>query len=161
MASPAVLRQAQALGLLGLLPFFALATLAWLPDDATVGRIGAAQLAQRALVAYCAVVLSFLGAVHWGVILASPATSPPAARSQLTWGVIPSLLGWLALLMMFLGLALWIVLAFLIADLALARVMDGPLLRQHAGTCGGYLELRTRLTAGATLALAVALAATV
>lgn len=159
MTSPAVLRQAQALGLLGLLPFFALAALAWLPDHAEVGHFRAAQLAQRALVAYAAVILSFLGAVHWGVVLAAPA-APRLARSLLTWGVIPALLGWLALLMAFLGFVLWLVFSFLIADLLLVRMMDGALLRQHAENLRGYLELRTRLTAGATLALAIALAAT-
>jgi hypothetical protein len=161
MAHPAVLRQAQALGLMGLLPFFAFATLAWLPEDAVVGHVGAAQLAQRALVAYAAVILSFLGAVHWGVVLAAPTTTPQLARSFLMWGVVPALLGWLALLMMFLGLAPWLVLSFLIADLLLVRMMDGALFRQHPTRTEGYLELRTRLTAGATLALAIALAATI
>jgi hypothetical protein len=118
-------------------------------------------LAQRALVAYAAVILSFLGAVHWGVVLAAPTTTPQLARSFLMWGVVPALLGWLALLMMFLGLAPWLVLSFLIADLLLVRMMDGALFRQHPTRTEGYLELRTRLTAGATLALAIALAATI
>ncbi len=148
---------------MGLLPFFVFATMAWLPDDLAIGRVGAAQLAQRVLVAYAAIILSFLGAVHWGVALAAPVPSaaPQLARAFLVWGVIPPLLGWLALLLMFLGLALWLVLSLLIADLALARMMDGVLLRHHSSGLQRYLELRTRLTVGATLALAAALAAAI
>jgi hypothetical protein len=141
------------------LPFFGLALLAWLPDTATVGRIAASPLAQFALVGYAAVILSFLGAVHWGFALSTPSIAQPLRRQLLVWGVMPSLLGWLALMMLFAGVAAWLVFTFLIADLLLARVMDGALLRQHPARPDGYLELRTRLTAGASLALAVALAA--
>jgi hypothetical protein len=38
-------------------------------------------------------------------------------------------------------------------------VIDGALLRRHPAPPGGYLELRSRLTAGASLALTLALAA--
>lgn len=159
MASTAVLRNAQTLGALGLLPFFALALLAWLPESAAVGALAVAPLARLSLVAYAATILSFLGAVHWGFALSATATPPTLARQSLRWGVLPSLLGWLALLMMFVGLAPWLVFAFLIADLMLVRLLDGALLRRHQPVPSGYLELRTRLTAGASLALAVALAA--
>jgi Protein of unknown function (DUF3429) len=159
MANVVALRNAQTLGHLGLLPFFALALLAWLPDTAAFGKIAAARFVQLALVAYAAVILSFLGAVHWGFALSTTGMPHPLLRQSLVWGVIPSLLGWLALLMMFAGVAAWLVFAFLIADLMLVRLMDGALLRQHLARPEGYLELRTRLTAGASLALAVALAA--
>jgi hypothetical protein len=159
MANIAVLRSAQTLGALGLLPFFALALLAWLPEGAAVGALAIAPLAQLSLVAYAAAILSFLGAVHWGFVLSATAMPSPLARQSLRWGVLPSLLGWLALLMMFVGLAPWLVFAFLIADLMLVRFMDGALLSRHQPVPSGYLELRTRLTAGASLALAVALAA--
>ena len=105
-----------------------------------------------------AVILSVLGAVHWGLALSSAEMRPPLARQSLLWGVMPSLLGWLALVLLFVGFAAWLVFALLIADLLLARLMDGALLRQHASNHRGYLELRTRLTVGATLALAIALA---
>jgi hypothetical protein len=58
------------------------------------------------LIAYGAVILAFLGGVHWGFVL-HPATGEPAgeglapsARAQsmrLVLGVVPSLLGWAAL----------------------------------------------------------------
>lgn len=159
MAQVAALRTAQTLGLLGLLPFFGLALLAWLPDTASAGQIAAGRVTQLALVAYSAVILSFLGAVHWGFVLSMTAMPQPLVRQSLIWGVIPSLLGWLALLMVFVGVSPWLVFAFLIGDHLLVRLMDGALLRQHPARVEGYLELRTRLTAGASLALAIALAA--
>lgn len=159
MSNVAAIRHAQTLGLLGLLPFFALALLAWLPQQVSLGALPATRMAQLSLVAYAAVILSFLGAVHWGFVLSGAPTPPALVRQSLTWGVIPSLLGWLALLMMFAGVRPSAVFAFLIGDLVLARLMDGALLRQRADTPDSYLELRTRLTIGASLALAVALAA--
>lgn len=159
MANPAALRSAQTLGHLGLLPFFALAAAAWLPADALIGGWRAAQLAQFALVGYAAAVLSFLGGVHWGVVVSSASIHAKTARQLLGWGVVPSLLGWLALLMSLMGVQTWIVFAILIGDLLLVRLMDGALLRQLPVSAGGFLELRTRLTAGAMVALALALAA--
>lgn len=160
MIRVAILRQAQTLGLLGLLPFFALALLTWLPQSAAAGPVAAARLAQLALATYAAVILSFLGAVHWGAALSSTDMPPALARLSLAWGVVPALLGWLATVMMIVGFAPWWVFAILITDLVLVRLVDGALLRQHAVRPEGYLELRTRLTAGASLALAIALAAT-
>jgi hypothetical protein len=81
---------AAALGLAGVLPFAAGAIALALLDGP------AAQAAARALVAYGAVILSFLGAVHWGLELAAPASG--AAR-RLAAGVLPSLAGWIALLL--------------------------------------------------------------
>jgi hypothetical protein len=159
MAKLAALRRTQTLGLLGLLPFFALALLTWLPADVALGHAAVSTLARQSLVAYTAVILSFLGAVHWGIVLTSEVMPAAPARRLLDWGVMPSLLGWLALLMMFVSVAPWLVYSFLIADLLLARWMDGTLLHQHAVIPAGFLELRTRLTAGATIALAIALAA--
>jgi hypothetical protein len=159
MPRVAVQRLAQRLGALGLLPFYALAALAWMPDGASIGALSIAALARLLLVAYAAVVLSFLGAVHWGLVLAAADAPPRLARQSLLWGVVPSLLGWLALLMMLVGVAPWLVFGLLVADLLLVRLMDGALLGQHPSPPGGYLELRTRLTAGASLALAIALAA--
>lgn len=159
MANVAALRTAQTLGVLGVLPFLALALLTWLPEGATFGQRAIVPLAQWALVAYAAVILSFLGAVHWGFVLLAPSMPPRLMRQSLAWGVIPSLLGWLALLMLFVGVAPSFAFAFLIADLLLVRLMDGALLRESAAQADGYLELRTRLTVGASLALAAALAA--
>lgn len=148
-------RIATLLGNLGLAPFFVLAILSWLPwGDEPALRV------RFALVAYAAVILSFLGAVHWGLALANPGLDKAKTWNALGWGVIPSLLGWLALLMLLLGIPAAMVLAFLIGDLLLVRVMDGQLIRLYATPVPSwYLALRTRLTLGAALCLLAALIA--
>jgi hypothetical protein len=42
------------------------------------------------------VILSFLGAVHWGLLLRGPAA---AVQARLAVGVLPALAGWVALLL--------------------------------------------------------------
>jgi hypothetical protein len=79
-----------ALGYAGLLPFVACVLGIVLLDGA------ARDLAVRALVGYGAVILSFLGAVHWGLMLREPGAATPA---RLAIGVLPSLVGWVALLL--------------------------------------------------------------
>ncbi len=160
MAALIGMRNAQTLGNLGLLPFLALAALTWLPSEFAIGELGIAWLAQRSLVAYAAVIVSFLGAVHWGFALMTPTLTRPRLRQSLLWGVLPSLLGWLALLMLFVGIKAWLVFAILIGDLLLCRLMDGALLQHYPGVPDWYLGLRTRLTAGASLALAIAMITT-
>ena len=54
--------------------------------------------ASRLLIGYAAVILSFLGGLHWGRVAASGAYDKSAGL-WLVWSVIPSLLGWAALLM--------------------------------------------------------------
>lgn len=70
----------------------------------------ASQVAIEVLISYGAVVLSFIGAVHWGFALrdvAHPIGSEPLTpaalgyeRQLLTFGVVPALMGWIALLAM-------------------------------------------------------------
>jgi hypothetical protein len=78
------------LGYAGLLPFVAGALLVWLvhPD--------AHPYVSLALSAYAAVIVSFLGGIHWGLAMARTG-GPPTAL--LAWGVVPSLVAWLAVLM--------------------------------------------------------------
>jgi ABC-type dipeptide/oligopeptide/nickel transport system permease subunit len=56
-------------------------------------------LVTHALVAYGASILSFLGGIHWGLAIGSK-SSPDDGRlkARLTLSVIPSLVGWAALL---------------------------------------------------------------
>lgn len=81
---------ASALGYGGLVPFVAAVLGIALLD----GEPRA--MAARALLAYGAVILSFLGAVHWGLLLAR---SLPDVPIRLFAGVVPSLAGWIALLL--------------------------------------------------------------
>ena len=76
------------LGLAGLLPFIGCGLLAVTPS----GERGA-----QALAAYGAVILAFLGGVHWGFALLEP--SGRGERLRLSLGVLPSLVGWVALLL--------------------------------------------------------------
>lgn len=79
-----------ALGYAGLLPFVACVLAIALLEGETRA------FAARSLVAYGAVILSFLGAVHWGLVLRQPDAAAPA---RLAIGVLPSLAGWVALLL--------------------------------------------------------------
>ena len=78
------------LGAAGLLPFVALAGAAWWAPAAY--RAPAA----FALLAYGATIASFLGAIHWGLAMRGPLAPRPG---PLVWGVFPSLVAWLALLL--------------------------------------------------------------
>ncbi|HDP89928.1 MAG TPA: DUF3429 family protein, partial [Thioalkalivibrio sp.] len=118
------------LGYGGLIPFVAAA--------AALGAWPAGHgLLLPALLGYAAVILSFLGAVHWGRVLATPGRSD--AVTLLAWGVTPSVLAWCALLLpQAYGLASFILL------FALVLAVDHRLL---GAAQGGYLALRRRLTA--------------
>ena len=88
-------RAAQWLGGLGALPFIGLAiTGAWLDEPLR-------QQALTALAVYGAIILSFLGGIHWGLAIAKFGTlaSEQAAARRLLFSVLPALIGWSALLL--------------------------------------------------------------
>ena len=125
------------LGLAGLLPFLGLLVAVLL------GQVWAA----GALAAYGATILSFLGAVHWGLMLAAPGQ---AARTRLVGGVLPSLLAWVALLApvrLGLGLLGLGMIALVVVETVATRRGLLPM---------AYLRLRWVLTAGAATALLAA-----
>ncbi|NBW77462.1 MAG: DUF3429 domain-containing protein [Betaproteobacteria bacterium] len=78
------------LGYSGLIPFVGLAALLLLADE--VHHLSVV----FALQAYSATILSFLGAIHWGLTMREEQPSP----SMLLWGVAPSLLAWASLLVL-------------------------------------------------------------
>ncbi len=82
---------AQALGFAGLIPFVA-AAVASLALDEPSSR----ELAGRVLLGYGAVILAFLGGVHWGLVLRD---RPGQSLKPLAIGVLPSLVGWVSLLL--------------------------------------------------------------
>lgn len=87
------------LGLAGLLPFVlcSLGALSLASDGSTRSLL--------ALVAYGATILAFLGGVHWGLALdGSGAPSERVQRARFGLGVVPSLMGWVAMLVTFIGL---------------------------------------------------------
>ena len=94
------------LGAVGLLPFIGLGIAAL----STVTEPDANRYV-FALVAYGAVILAFLGGVHWGFVL-HPGALPDHMSAEerrdatrLGLGVLPSLIGWAALMMPFFALA--------------------------------------------------------
>jgi len=76
------------LGYGGLIPFVGLSTLSVL-----MGETHQATLL-LCLLAYGATIISFLGAIHWGLTMRE--ASPHGL--QLVWGVMPSLAAWLSLI---------------------------------------------------------------
>ena len=78
------------LGYAGLIPFILLAALMWLVDAELLPFVAIA------LGGYAATIVSFLGGVHWGIGFMKGEASP---RFHFIWGVVPSLIAWLALMM--------------------------------------------------------------
>ena len=78
------------LGYAGLIPFILLAALMWLVDAELLPFVAIA------LSGYAAAIVSFLGGVHWGIGFMKGEASP---RFHFIWGVVPSLIAWLALMM--------------------------------------------------------------
>ncbi len=78
------------LGYGGLLPFAAGAALVWLV------RADVLPYVALGLVAYGALIVSFLGGIHWGLAMRQAAPAP--APRLLLWGVVPSLLVWPAVM---------------------------------------------------------------
>ena len=136
------------LGLGGLIPFLACGFGAvWLEDAVRAAEMLAA------LIAYGAVILSFLGAVHWGFALEDQVGL--ADRARLVLGVLPALVGWAALLALFaqLPIASLAILAmgFLLVMAAEHRAARRGLMPR------GYTALRWLLTVVVVLDLAAVL----
>lgn len=134
-------RTALMLGVTGLAPFVG-------------GALGALllaaewrQFAVTAVMTYGAVILSFLGGVHWGSAMRGAATPNETA---LVWSVMPALVGWAAL---FAGPTLG--LPGLIIGFAAAYYVDDRACRRGALPMW-YLPLRLALTLAVIVCLAVA-----
>lgn len=143
MNEPAI-RTAWLLGLAGLLPFAGAAL-------ASLAAPGWQEAALLALRAYGAVILSFLGAVHWGFALQPEVGQEGAGPRRLILGVIPSLLAWIALLLP-IGLALGLLALALVAMAAVEQWGAAEALVPR-----NYMLLRWILSLGATACLIAAL----
>lgn len=128
------------LGYGGLMPFIGLAVLTG-ADAQRAGQWSAA------LLGYGAVILAFVGALHWGVAMSVPGLDPRLRRQAFVWSVVPALLAWLATV---LGgpTAPWILLGGFALHLAHDHRLAGP-----AGLPAWYLPLRWRLTGVAVACL--------
>lgn len=128
------------LGAAGLVPFIILSivTVLWPASDTT--------LSEELLRGYAVVILTFVGAIHWGLAVAQPVTK---SSMQLTWSVIPALFGWVALFLP-LTWALWL----LAAAFVVAALVDRSAIR-HGLTPGWYMQLRLPLTTVVVVSLAI------
>ena len=126
------------LGFAGLIPFFLAAAIGLLPAAPLH------DLSLQALLAYGAVILSFLGGIRWGLAIAT--TEPADLFGPLLLSVSPALLGWIALLVSTpIGLVLLALsfAAMLIADLRLSTAPHW------------YRSLRLPLSIGAVVTLLI------
>jgi hypothetical protein len=78
---------ATSLGFAGLIPFVALSAALWLPELVSQSFVS------HALSTYALAIISFLGAIHWGLLMRDMPSSSMSSFGWI-WGVTPSLLAW-------------------------------------------------------------------
>ena len=142
-AAPPPPELARRLAYAGLLPFVVGALLVW------IVRPDAHPYATLALASYAALIVGFLGAVHWGIAAREPVPPP----RLLAWAVLPSLVAWLAVMMP--------ASAGLVIDgvmLAVCYAVDRRVYPRHG--LAGWLTLRFRLSALAALCCFIGAAGT-
>lgn len=132
---------AKALGYAGLIPFVVFSIGCWIPLPYVTN-------APYILITYGAVILSFMGAVHWGVAMAN---KDQQQGKFFISSVLPALVAWPALLLAQ-SLALVILLAGFIGLYTYDRSVE-----KAQALPGWYIPMRTRLTAVVVLCLASAL----
>ncbi len=132
------------LGYGGLLPFAGLALLLWLEPARSTA------LWWPALLAYGAVILSFVGALHWGFAIALPGPGAASRQGLYVWSVVPALVAWPALLWGAPGAAV-----LLVAGFVAHWLQDRRLVAQGMANAlpAWYLPLRTQLTLVASVCL--------
>ena len=133
------------LGLSGLIPFIGCALIGTLASEPL------RSFALNLLLAYGAIILSFLGGVHWGLLVATGA--PKLTQKQLAarflLSVIPSLIGWAAL---FINGRV----GFLVLSLALALVLIVDRMSIRDGFAPHwFMRLRRILSTGAIASLLI------
>ncbi|MBK8119970.1 MAG: DUF3429 domain-containing protein [Sulfuritalea sp.] len=139
-------RSVAMLGYGGLLPFLFLAPASFFDENHALYWADG-------LFSYGAIILSFVGALHWGYALSLGASSTEAARARrdacFAWSVVPALMAWLALLLPPLLSSLLLIAGFI------AHYRQDRRLAAFAGLPAWYLPLRLRLSVVACLGLAV------
>jgi hypothetical protein len=135
---------AKILGYAGLTPFIVLSIASWLQIPFDIDLISM-------LVTYAAIILSFMGAVHWGIAI----SSNQDASEYLIVSVMPALLAWPALLVpptYALLLLLFGFIALYTYDLSTQKKQQLP---------GWYLPMRKRLTIVVVISLSSTLLASI
>jgi uncharacterized protein DUF3429 len=104
------------------------------------------------LSAYAAVILSFVGAVHWGAAMVHPRMAAADRAVFMAWSVVPALAGWVSLL-----LPARTGLLLMAATFAVQYAADRQF-AQRFSLPSWYLRLRASLTVVVVLCLLLALA---
>ena len=128
------------LGYGGLIPFLVL-TPASLLDD----HHGAVW--SDALYAYGAIILSFIGALHWGLAMTLPELTERQRSACFTWSVMPALIAWPAVLFSPIVASPLLVFGFI------AHYLQDRRLARQANLPDWYLPLRLRLSSVAVICL--------
>ena len=128
------------LGYGGLLPFLVLTPASLL--DHHHGAVWS-----DALYAYGAIILSFVGALHWGLAMSLPELSERQRSVWFTWSVVPALIAWPAVLLSPPLAAPLLVFSFI------AHYLQDRRLARQATLPGWYLPLRLRLSSVAVVCL--------
>ena len=128
------------LGYGGLLPFLVLA-------PASLVDPQHARLWNEALLTYAAVILTFVGALHWGFAMVLRDLGASRRTRCFVWSVVPALLAWSAFLLSPMLASLLLVTGFL------AHYWQDRLLVAASHLPTWYLPLRFRLTTVAWLCL--------
>ena len=130
------------LGYGGLLPFLALAPASLL--DHHHGAVWS-----DALYAYGAIILSFVGALHWGLAMSLPGLDERQRAALYLWSVVPALIAWPAVLFSPVLAAPLLIVGFV------AHYLQDRRLVRRAPLPAWYLPLRLRLSGVACLCLGV------
>ena len=138
-------RLAILLGYAGLIPFISGAIGIWITPPAWHTDV------LTALLHYAAVILAFMGAIHWGLAMARE-RQDDAAHRQLGLSVLPALLGWLAISS---GLPALLALALLISGFIGLYLADVHAVKLELAP-RWYTALRKPLTAVVLISLLAA-----
>lgn len=133
---------ALSLGTAGLIPFWGLAVLIIILDPPMKN------FAIQAKITYGALILSFLGGIHWGV---TAINSRHANWLRLSWGVTPTLVAWVAL---FLKPSIGLI--TLLISFTATAIVDHHIFASDSDNAW-FGKLRTILSIGAIAALLLAL----
>ena len=128
------------LGYGGLIPFLVLTPVSLL--DYHYGALWS-----DALYAYGAIILSFIGALHWGLAMSLPELSERQRSALFLWSVVPALIAWPAVLFSPPIAAPLLVFGFI------AHYLQDRRLARQASLAVWYLPLRLRLTSVAVVCL--------
>jgi hypothetical protein len=135
-------RLAHLLGYGGLIPFVLLMLACWVVHPEWLGAFIKGQLA------YGIAILSFLGGIHWGIVLVIGELSAEQTKKALVWSVVPPLVAWFATMAGGFGFAV------LMAGFFGAYQADKRLFAWYRMPAW-FIELRLRLTGVVIVTLAL------